>query len=79
MSARVAALAVAVLAWAMPAVAAACPGCLSTAFGDRSFIWPYLFLISLPLLVCAIILGVIVWYRRGSIHDPSPRTQTETT
>ena len=79
MTARALAVAVAVLAWALPGVAAACPGCLSSAFGDRSFIWPYLFLITLPLVVSAVILAVILWFRRGPIHDPSPRIHTETT
>jgi uncharacterized BrkB/YihY/UPF0761 family membrane protein len=62
----------------VPARAAACPACLSSAFGDRSYTWPYIALILLPLVVSGVILGVVLWYRRAP-RVPSPRTHTETT
>lgn len=39
----------------------ACAWCISSAFGDRSFNWPYLSLILAPFLVFAAIAAAIAW------------------
>jgi hypothetical protein len=46
----------------LPHVAEACSWCLSSAFGDRSFNWPYLGLILAPFLVGVTIGGVLAWH-----------------
>ena len=55
------ALAVLVVALALPDRAAACAVCLGNAFGDRSYTWPYLGLILMPFIVAAGILGALAW------------------
>ena len=45
---------------AAPDVALACTWCVSSAFGDRSFNWPYLSLIVAPFVVGAAVAGVLV-------------------
>jgi hypothetical protein len=45
----------------LPAAAEACATCVSTPYGDRSYNWPYLFLILLPFVVATVIAGVIAW------------------
>jgi len=44
-----------------PAVALACPGCLSSAYGDRTFNWAFLGLLIMPFLVAAVIGGVFAY------------------
>ncbi|HEY7364676.1 MAG TPA: hypothetical protein VIE37_11245 [Methylomirabilota bacterium] len=44
-----------------PTVAVACPGCLSSAYGDRTFNWAFLGLLIMPFLVAAAIGGVLVY------------------
>jgi len=46
----------------LPRAAEACTWCLSSAFGDRSFNWPYLGLILAPFLVGVTIGGVLAWH-----------------
>jgi hypothetical protein len=46
----------------LPRAAEACTWCLSSAFGDRSFNWPYLGLILAPFLVGVTISGVLAWH-----------------
>jgi hypothetical protein len=43
----------------LPAVAEACATCVGTPYGDRTYNWPYLFLIVLPFVVATVIGGVI--------------------
>ena len=57
-------LAVALLMLAGPSVAWACPGCVSSAFGDRTFGWPYLSLIAAPFFIGSGIAGVMAYYYR---------------
>jgi hypothetical protein len=74
--------------------AVACAVCIGSAFGDRSYTWPYLGLILMPFLVAGGIIGALAWqfgwrprhlaawaasWLRHSAADPSPRTHTETT
>ena len=54
----------AVLIVLLPELAAACPTCVSSAFGDRSFNWAYLGLIVMPFALTAVV-GVIVAVRMG--------------
>lgn len=46
----------------VPGRAAACAVCLGSAFGDRSYTWPYLGLILMPFLVAAGVIGVLAWH-----------------
>ena len=39
----------------------ACAWCISSAFGDRSFNWPYLSLILAPFLVFTAIAAAVAW------------------
>jgi hypothetical protein len=48
----------------LPEVAAACPTCVSSAFGDRSYNWAYLGLVLMPFTLTAVV-GVIVAVRMG--------------
>jgi hypothetical protein len=50
--------AAALAAWA-PGRALGCTWCISSAFGDRSFNWPYLGLILVPFLVAVVIGSVL--------------------
>ena len=43
----------------LPVVAEACATCVGTPYGDRTYNWPYLFLIVLPFVVATVIGGVI--------------------
>jgi hypothetical protein len=44
----------------VPALAEACASCISSAFGDRTYNWPYLVLILVPFAVAAVIGGIMV-------------------
>jgi hypothetical protein len=57
-----AAVAVGLLVLAAPAVAWACPGCVSSAFGDRTYGWPYLSLLAAPFAIGSGIAGVMAYY-----------------
>lgn len=52
----------AVLAALSPRPAAACAMCMSSAFGDRSYTWPYIGLILAPFLVGVVIAVVLAWH-----------------
>jgi hypothetical protein len=62
-----------VAAWlALPAVAAACPSCLSSGYGDRTYNVAYLGLIITPFAV-ALMLGAVItrcWWT--SRHEAAP-------
>ncbi|HXH84295.1 MAG TPA: hypothetical protein VNN07_15430 [Candidatus Tectomicrobia bacterium] len=55
------ALAVAALAALAPALAEACPTCLSTPYGDRTYTWPQLGLLLMPFVVGAVVGGIVAW------------------
>jgi hypothetical protein len=62
------ALALAMLA--VPSAAWACVGCVSSAFGDRTYGWPYLTLTMAPFLIgLSIAAGLASYYRarRGAV------------
>jgi hypothetical protein len=59
-------------ALASPRSAAACAMCLSSAFGDRSFTWPYIGLIIAPFIVGVAIALALAWHagwRRQDVTD----------
>ena len=56
----------------IPAVADACATCIVSAYGDRTYNWPYMFLILLPFAVAAVIGGVLV-HVNGGLRTLSPR------
>jgi hypothetical protein len=69
-----------------PAVALACPTCISSPWGDRTFNWAFLGLLIMPFLVAATIGGVLVYAysrsrsRRGLVGSrPSDELQPEET
>lgn len=55
-----------------PAAAEACASCIASAYGDRTYNWPYVFLILLPFAVGAVIGGVLV-HVNGGLRTFSPR------
>jgi hypothetical protein len=42
-----------------PAVALACASCLTSAYGDRTFTWPFLGLMAAPFAVMAVIGAIL--------------------
>ena len=48
----------------VPGLAAACPTCVSSAFGDRTYNWPYLGLILMPFTIVGAI-GAVLSRQRG--------------
>jgi hypothetical protein len=55
----------------VPGLAAACATCVSSAFGDRTYNWPYLALILMPFVVVGAI-GAVVYRYRGALQSPPP-------
>jgi hypothetical protein len=43
----------------LPSAVEACASCVSSAFGDRTYNWPYLVLILVPFAVAAVLGGVM--------------------
>jgi hypothetical protein len=60
---------IAVAAVLAPSAAWACTWCVSSAFGDRTFNWPYLGLIVAPFLVAGVIGGVLAWCSRRARRE----------
>lgn len=60
----------------LPEVAAACPTCLSSAYGDRTFNWAFLGLLLMPFVVAAAIGGVLLYTYRWSGHRRIGRLRT---
>lgn len=48
-----------------PSAALACPGCVSSPYGDRTFGWAYLILYAAPFLVASGIAGALAYSRRS--------------
>jgi hypothetical protein len=46
---------------ALADAAAACPSCISSAYGDRTFNWAFLILLLMPFVVSAAIGGVLFY------------------
>lgn len=45
----------------VPAIALACPGCLSSAYGDRTYNWAFIGLLIVPFVVAAAVGGVFAY------------------
>lgn len=80
----------AAFAWGLamsPAVAFACPACLSSAYGDRTFNLAFLGLLLMPFLLAAAIGGVLAYaYKRSrsprrlvGVRPPADYQPEETT
>jgi hypothetical protein len=59
------------LVLASAGAALACPTCISSAYGDRTFNWAYLWLFTLPFAISATIGGILAW--RAGIRPRLPR------
>jgi hypothetical protein len=70
---------IALLLVLVPQVAAACPSCLSTPYGDRTFNWAFLGLILMPFVVAAAIGGVLLYRYRPSRARRAPQRPLEET
>ena len=55
-----------------PATALACPGCVSSPYGDRTFGWAYLILYAAPFFIAGAIAGVLAFAFRA--RHLRPRT-----
>ena len=53
----------------VPALAEACASCISSAYGDRTYNWPYLVLIVVPFVVTAVIGGILVRVTGVGVSD----------
>jgi hypothetical protein len=56
------------LAWLVPALAAACPSCISSAYGDRTYNWAFLGLLLMPFAISVGIGGVLAYLSRRRRH-----------
>ena len=56
----------------LPAAAEACPTCISSPFGDRTFGWAYLVLFLVPFALAAVIGGVLMRVTGSRISDFRP-------
>ena len=61
----------------VPAVASACPSCLFSPYGDRTFNWAFLGLLAMPFVVIAGIGGALFFRYRAlrtprDLRRPSP-------
>ena len=53
----------------VPALAEACASCISSAFGDRTYNWPYLVLILVPFVLGGAIVAVFVRVTGTTVAD----------
>lgn len=54
-----------------PAVALACPGCVASPYGDRTFGWAYLILYAAPFFVACAIAGTLAYAFRSGRPAPA--------
>ena len=52
-----------------PRTASACASCISSAFGDQTYNWAFLGLMLTPLVLCAVIGGVLAWCYRANVRE----------
>jgi peptidoglycan/LPS O-acetylase OafA/YrhL len=64
---------VAVALWIVlaPSVALACPGCVASPYGDRTFGWAYLILYAAPFFVASAIAGALAYSLRSRRPGPA--------
>lgn len=60
---RIAALALGLVL--VPSAALACPGCVASPYGDRTFGWAYLLLLVAPFLIACAIAGALAYGSRA--------------
>jgi hypothetical protein len=73
MSRRTLAALLGAIAAAAPRAAAACPSCVSSGFGDRSYSWAYLGLILMPFVIAVVIVTVLAWQAGWRWRDVTAR------
>ena len=56
----------------LPTTVEACAMCISSAFGDRSYTWPYLMLILIPFGAMAVIGSVFMHVTGARLSDLRP-------
>ena len=57
----------------VPRTAAACATCVSSAYGDQTYNWPYLALILMPFVVTGA-LGAVLYHYRGALPSSEGHT-----
>jgi hypothetical protein len=66
-----------------PSAVFACPGCLASPYGDRTFGWAYLMLYAAPFFIASAIAGALAYGRRSNRRTPAlneaPGPDKETT
>jgi len=55
----------------VPAAALACPTCVSSAFGDRTYNWAYLGLLVMPFLLTAVVGAIVAWSAGVRLRRPA--------
>jgi hypothetical protein len=68
------ALALASLVALLPRIAAACATCVSSAFGDQTYNWPYFGLIVMPFVVTGV-LGAVLYHYRGTFRSTEAESE----
>jgi len=61
-------LALGAAGWLLPRTAAACATCVSSAFGDQTYNWPYFGLIVMPFVVTGVV-GAVLYRHRGALRS----------
>ena len=56
-----------------PAAALACPTCVSSAFGDRTYNWAYLGLLVMPFVLTAVVGAIVAWSAGARLRPPAWR------
>jgi hypothetical protein len=56
-----------------PAAALACPTCVSSAFGDRTYNWAYLGLLVMPFVLTAVVGAIVAWSAGARLRLPAWR------
>jgi hypothetical protein len=59
-----------------PSAAFACPGCVASPYGDRSFGWAYLVLYVAPFFIASAVAGALVYYGRSGRRATAPARRT---
>jgi hypothetical protein len=61
-------LALGAAALLLPGTATACATCVSSAFGDQTYNWPYFGLIVMPFVVTGVV-GAVLYRHRGALRS----------
>jgi hypothetical protein len=71
MTAARVALPLVLVAALLPGLAEACPSCLSSPYGDRSYTWAQAGLLLMPFLVAMVVGAILAWSFRWRPRLPS--------